>query len=138
MNTLAWLVIAVLMFVFEAITVGLVCIWFSFGALGAFLVSFLTDNIIIELFVFIIVSALSFLFVKPVMKKAMPKKNEESLNKFIGKKGKVIEEINKLGGRVLLGDVSWLAKSLNEETIEKDAIVKVVDLKGNVLIVEKA
>lgn len=137
-NTIAWLIIAVVMFVFEAITVGLVCIWFCFGALGAFAAAFFTDNIIIQLVVFVAVSALSFLFVKPLAKKAMPdKKLAESTNRFIGKTAKVTESITSDKGRVLLGDVSWLAKTESNEVIEVGMLVKIVGIKGNILIVEK-
>lgn len=138
MNTVAWLIIAVVMFVFEAITVGLVCIWFSFGALGAFLISLLTDNIIIQLLVFIAVSAISFIVVKPAFKKLMPKSdNTNSTNRLIGKSGKVIEEINENMGRIQIGDVSWLAKSSDESIIPIGSMVRVKDAISNTLIVEK-
>ncbi len=136
MNTAAWLTIAVIMFIFEAITVGLICIWFSFGALGAFAVTFVTDNIIIQLIVFAAVSALSFMIVRPLMKKTMPvKDNTNSTNRLIGKSGRVIEKIDEYNGRVMVGDVSWIAKS--KDIIEEGTIVKIIKAEGNVLTVEQ-
>lgn len=136
MSSIAWLIISVILFVFEAVTIGLVCIWFGIGALGAFLVSFATSNIFIQLIVFVIVSALSFLFIKPVFKKMLPDKDiTNNTSRLIGKTAVVEEEINALGGRVKIGDVSWIAKA--NEVIEKGAMVKITYAQSNTLTVER-
>lgn len=137
-TTIAWLIIAVILFMFEAITVGLVCIWFGIGALGSFIVSFATDNIILQLIVFVIITAVSFIIIKPLFKKIMPEKsNTNNTNRLVGKTAKVIEEISFEKGRVLIGDVSWLAQSNDQNVIEKDSLVKIIDTNSNTLIVKK-
>ncbi len=139
MSTLAWLIAAVVLFIFEAITVGLVCIWFCFGALAAFAAAFFTENIVIQLFVFVLVSAISFIIARPVFKRAMPNKtNTNSTSRLIGKTAKVTEEITVQGGRVKVGDVSWIAKSsIKNDIIEVGALVKIIDTTSNVLTVER-
>lgn len=136
MSTIGWLILSVVLIIFEAITVSLVCIWFGIGALVSFLVSFATDNIFIQLGVFIIVSALSFLFIKPVFKKALPEKSiTNSTSRLIGKTAVVTEDIDNNKGRVLVGDVSWLAQS--NEVIKKGETVKITNATSNILTVEK-
>ncbi len=139
MNSLAWLIIAVVLFIFEAITVGLVCIWFSFGALGAFAVSFFTENIIIQLIAFVLISGILFVLVKPVFKKIMPERtNTNSTTRLIGKTAAVTEKITSCSGRVKVGDISWLAKSKDEkDVIEIGTQVKIIDTNSNVLTVER-
>lgn len=139
MSSLAWLIVAVILFIFEAITVGLVCIWFSFGALGAFAVSFFTENIIIQLLVFVLISAVSFLFVKPVFKRIMPERtNTNNTTRLIGKTVIVIEKITPNSGRVKVGDISWIAKSKYEnDVIEINTPVIITDTNSNVLTVER-
>lgn len=139
MSSLAWLIIAAVLFIFEAITVGLVCIWFSLGALGAFAVSFFTENIIIQLLIFALISAVSFIFVKPVFGKIMPERtNTNSTSRLIGKTAVVTEKITPSSGRVKTGDISWLAKSSEEnDVIETGTSVKIIATNSNVLTVER-
>lgn len=136
MNTAAWLVIAVILFFFEAITVSLVCIWFCFGALGAFALSLFTTNILIQLIAFVVVTALSFALVKPFFKKFKSQANtENSTSRLIGKTVKVVDEITESSGRVIAGDVTWMAKS--SDVIKVGTMVKITDIKSNTLIVER-
>ena len=50
--TWLWLLIAVTFAVIEAMTLGIVSIWFAIGALVAMLVAFLVDSFIIQLLFF--------------------------------------------------------------------------------------
>lgn len=136
MTYIAWLALAVILFIFEAITVGLVCIWFSFGALGGFFVALFTDNIIIQIIVFVAVTLITFCTIKPIFKRVIPQRTStNSTDRLIGRQGKITEAIKNGNGRVLVGDVSWIATS--KEDIEKDALVKVVSAQGNTLTVER-
>ena len=130
MTYIAWLALAVILFIFEAITVGLVGIWFSFGALGGFFVALVTDNI------FVAVTLITFCTIKPIFKRVIPQRTStNSTDRLIGRQGKITEAIKNGNGRVLVGDVSWIATS--KEDIEKDALVKVVSAQGNTLTVER-
>lgn len=132
-----WLVTSIVLFVFEAITFGLVCIWFAIGALGGAVAAFFTDSLFIQLLTFVIVSAVSFLAFKPFFKNTIHKSQNgelSSTDKYIGKVAEVVEDID-YEGRVLVGDVSWIAKS--SEIIKKGEKVKIISAEGNVLEVEK-
>ena len=96
--TLLWLVLFVVLALFELATVNLVSIWFSLGALIATFVSLATDNLMIHLAVFTISSILLLLLTKPFVKKM--KKREvipTNLDRVVGKVGVVTEKIEKDG-----------------------------------------
>ena len=60
-----WLALFVILAVSELITMGLTSIWFAIGALAACLVSALGANLIVQAIVFVVVSILILLFIRP-------------------------------------------------------------------------
>lgn len=55
-----WLVIAVVLGIFEAATVALVSIWFAIGAVAAMVPAYFNAPFWVQILVFILVSALCF------------------------------------------------------------------------------
>lgn len=137
--TVMWLGLALILFIIEAATVGMVCMWFGIGAIISMLCSYFITNIYIQWTIFIVVSVIMLVLLRPLAKKAMSN-NAESTNvsALIGKTAFLTEEINEESyGRVKFGDISWIAVSSQGETIKKGEKVKVVLVKGNKLVVEK-
>ena len=135
--TLFWLVLFVVLALFELATVNLVSIWFSLGALIATFVSLATDNLMIHLAVFTISSILLLLLTKPFVKKM--KKREgvpTNLDRVIGKVGVVTETIEKddIGEVKVLGK-KWSAYS--DKEIKENSKVKVLSINGVKLKVEE-
>ena len=134
-----WLIIAGLCFVIEIYTVGFFIFWFGIGALLALLISFITNNLFIQVVVFLVSSSLLVVLTKPLMKKFL--KNEKSIptNYFslIGKTGIVIEKIDTSNstGQVKVKGELWSATS--DSDIEKDSKVKVRSVDGVKLKVEQ-
>ena len=62
-----WLAAFIALCVGEAATVGLVCIWFAAGALGAFLTAMLGGPFWLQLIVFAAVSALALALLRPAV-----------------------------------------------------------------------
>jgi len=137
-----WLVLFVVFLVAEAATVGLTTIWFAGGALAALLTSLVTDNIIVQLVVFLIISFLLLYTVRPFALKYMkPRKTETNYKGAIGQSGRVIEEINnKLEtGRIVVNGQEWMARTVNpDETIAVDEMVNVEEITGVKAMVTKA
>ena len=135
--TLFWLVLFVVLALFELVTVNLVSIWFSLGALITTFVSLLTDNLMIHLAVFTISSILLLLLTKPFVKKM--KKREgvpTNLDMVIGKTGVVTEKIEKDGiGEVKVLGKKWSAYS--DKEVEENSKVKVLSINGVKLKVEE-
>ena len=135
--TLFWLVLFVVLALFELVTVNLVSIWFSLGALITTFVSLATDNLMIHLAVFTISSILLLLLTKPFVKKM--KKREgvpTNLDMVIGKTGVVTEKIERDGiGEVKVLGKKWSAYS--DKEVEENSKVKVLSINGVKLKVEK-
>ena len=135
--TLFWLVLFVILALFELVTVNLVSIWFSLGALITTFVSLATDNLMIHLAFFTISSILLLLLTKPFVKK-MKKRDvvPTNLDRVIGKVGVVTEKIEKDGiGEVKVLGKKWSAYS--DKEVEENSKVKVLSINGVKLKVEE-
>lgn len=135
--TLFWLVLFVVLALFELATVNLVSIWFSLGALITTFVSLATDNVMVHLAVFTLSSILLLLLTKPFVKKL--KKRDvipTNLDRVIGKVGVVTETIEKddIGEVKVLGK-KWSAYS--DKEIKENSKVKVLSINGVKLKVEE-
>ena len=129
-----WLVLFIFLVIVELSTVNLVSIWFAVGALVASVVSLFLDNWVIQVAVFVLVSLLILVILKPFMKKFKGQKVATNLDRVIGQIGIVTEEIQKLvPGEVKVGGRYWTATA--NKKIKKDAKVKVESIDGVKLVV---
>ncbi len=137
--TLLWLVLAIALFIIEGVTVGMVCMWFGIGAVVSMLVSLATDSIYIQWLVFIVVSLVMLVLLRPMAKKAMHSHIERTnAGSMIGKMAVLTQSIGENSpGRLKYGDVSWIAVTDNGDTIEKGEKVSIVSIEGNKLVVSK-
>lgn len=135
-----WSAAIILFGIAEAVTAQLVSIWFLVGAIGALITAFLGGNIYIQLIVFIGVSVLALVITRPLVKKYIkPKTENTNADRVIGQNAVVVEEINNIKetGAVKADGKVWTARSENEDIIEADSIVKVKKISGVKLIVNK-
>ncbi len=134
-----WIGIAVLMGIIEASTVQMVSIWFVLGSLAASVSCIFTDNIYIQISVFLIVSFASLIATRPFVKKLTKfGKIKTNLDSTVGKTAVVTSDIDnrKSQGAVSVGGKIWTARSADGKLIPKDSNVKVVSIEGVKLIVE--
>ncbi len=132
-----WFIAFLILLFIELATVNLVSIWFAVGSLAAFITTFFTDNIIIQVGVFIVVSIISLILTKPIIKKF--KANEvvpTNSDRVIGKRAEVVKKIteDEYGEVRVLGNV-WTAVA--KETFEVGQKVKVKAIDGVKLVVCK-
>ena len=132
-----WLIVILVFLIIEGMTTNLVTIWFAFGALCAFISSYFTNNIIIELIVFIVFTILSLIFTKPILDKYIKKDTiKTNIDMIIGKTGIVTEDITPLKcGRVKLQGKSFMA--ISDKEIKKDKKVEVLKIEGVKVIVKE-
>ena len=124
----------------EAVTVGLVSVWFARGALAAMLAASLSANLWIQIGVFIITSALLLYFTRPIVKKLLAGKNKETnLDRIIGKTVIVSETVDNDAetGRCTIAGVSWSLRSDDGSVIEQGEKVTVDRVEGVKLIVKR-
>lgn len=135
-----WLIIAGLFIIGEMLTVGFLVFWLAIGSLVAMVVSiFAPDAIILQTAVFVISSSLLILFTKPIVDKYITRKTvPTNIDTLIGKKAKVIVDINLLDGtgQVKVNGEIWSAKTNNEEIISQGTEVEILQVDGVKLLVE--
>ena len=138
-----WLIVSGICFVLEMATVGFLVFWFGIGALFALITSLITDNIIIQTTVFILISTLLLFLTKPFVKKLTNKdKIQTNAYSIIGKTGIVTREINsKKGiGQIKVESEIWSAKTEvdNDIIIPEGTEVEIIELDGVKAVVKPA
>ena len=141
MMPIVWLVLIVFFVIAEALTYGLVTIWFAGGALAAAIAAFMDTTLLQQVLIFSGVSLLLLLVTRPLAKRFMAKDTpKSSVNSHVGHTAIVTEEIDNRSqkGKVRIYDVDWLAVSASdEEVIPVGSVVLVKEVRGVRLIVEK-
>ena len=129
-----WLIVSGICFIAEIMTVGFLIFWLSIGALFAMIVSFFTDNIIIQTAVFVISSTILIFATKPFVKKFAKGKADFKSNVYsiIGDTGIVTKNIDSINatGQVKVNGELWSAVGKDDMDIEKGVEVKIVEIKG--------
>lgn len=131
--SVVWLALLILFAAAEAISVGLISIWFAAGALAALLSTFFTDSVLVQIVLFLVVSAVTLALVRPLARKYMTPKNEATnADRVIGKEAVVTEDIDNLNGHgaVTVGGVTWTARSDTGGIIPAGATVIVLRIEG--------
>ena len=135
-----WLVLAVVFGVFEAVTTQLVSIWFTAGAVAALGAYFFGASELVQLIVFVAVSAVTLILTRPLVKKyAKPDIKPTNADMMIGQSAVVTEKINNVfsTGTVKIKGIEWTARSQNDEEIPLGEIVTVEAIEGVKLIVSR-
>ena len=131
--TILWLVALVVFLVVEGLTVGLVSIWFSAGALAALLLSLGVENIWAQI-------ALCLAAFRPMALKYLnpSRRTPTNADRVLGMEGVVTQAIDNLRstGTVQVRGMDWSARSAGEETIPAGTRVRVVRMEGVKLFVE--
>lgn len=140
--TMFWLIAMVFFLIVEAVTVGLVCIWFAAGSLAALLCAMLNAPVWLQIVLFLIVSAVTLYYRRPLVKKYVNNKIEPTnADIVIGKECRVTEAIDNIAGTgaVYVDGKTWTARSENDdETIPEGALVTAQRIDGVKLIVASA
>ena len=136
---LIWLGLLVLFAAGEAISVGLTSIWFAAGALAALICSLSNGPLWLQITLFIVVSILCLLAVRPLAKKYLNGKVEPTnADRIIGVEAQVTESIDNIRGKgaVTIGGLTWSARSQSGDPIPTGTLVKVLRIEGVKVFVE--
>lgn len=140
MNYIGWLIVFVVFAALELVSLGMTCIWFAIGALAACVTSLFTGNWIIQALVFIIVTAVVLILLRPIAVKHINGKAEKTnIESIEGKIGKVISEIDNINakGMVKIDGIDWTARSQGNEVIKEGTLVEVTSVEGVKVIVKE-
>lgn len=132
-----WIAIVILLTIVEVMTVNLTTIWFVASGILSLAISFISDNFILQVGIFCIVGILLLITTRPILKKWLSTKNvSTNLDRIIGMKGIVTEEIDKNGtGEVKVDGKKWTAYA--NKNIKVDSTVKVLLIDGVKIKVEE-
>lgn len=129
-----WLVLLVAFSAAEAVTVGLVSLWFALGSLCALLLSLFIENIWAEISIFLLVSIVTLLLLRPLVNRYFSEKDMKrtNLDLVVGTDGVVLEEIDNLfaKGQVKVRGQVWSARSQSGQTISAGTVVTVLRIEG--------
>lgn len=133
-----WLAVIVGAAILEAVTVQLVSIWMVVGGIAALIANLLGAPIWIQTGTFAVVTTLTLVLTRPLVKKLINSKRvETNAGRYIGKTGIVTSDINNekgLGQVTVMGTV-WSARSESGDLISAGSNVQVLRIEGVKLIV---
>lgn len=134
-----WLSLAVFFLIIESMTVEIISIYFTGGALVSMALSLLGVPLEWQIFAFCVVSILLIIFTRPIVARYL-KRNESKTNvdTLIGDVATVTKEIlPDERGEVKIKGQYWLAVSSNNDIIELGSKVSILAIEGAKLIVKK-
>jgi membrane protein implicated in regulation of membrane protease activity len=134
-----WVIAAVVLAGVELFTPGLfVAGLLVLPALAAALVATLGGDVAVQLIVFILGSAGSTLFLRPLARRhvRMPSQLRTGTAALVGAPATVLQRVDRDGGRVRIGGEEWSARSfMDDQVIEPGTRVEVVKIEGATAIV---
>ena len=134
-----WLGAAVLFGVVEALTAGLVSIWFVAGAAAALVGALLGAGLGVQVALFLAVSAAALAVTRPLVRR-FTKGGAVATNadRALGETAKVTEAIDNTAstGAVYVDGKTWTARSADGSVIPAGAMVQVLRIEGVKLFVK--
>lgn len=137
---IVWLALLIIFAVAEAATVGLTSVWFAIGSLGALVCALVGGNIWLQLGIFIVLSLVCLVALRPLAKKYLNNRVEPTnADRVIGQEARVTQDIDNIQGTgaVTIGGVTWTARSEHDTPIPAGAMVRVLRIEGVKVIVEE-
>ena len=140
MVVIYWMIAFLVFLGVEAATTSLASIWFAGGALAALAVAAVGLGVKAQLIVFVLVSFILLLLVRPLASGFMKGKDTKTnVDGLVGRKAVVKERVDNLAGTgtAVLGAETWLARSVVEGQIfEPGTVVEVAAISGAKLTVK--
>lgn len=131
-----WLCVIMVLALIEFTTVNLVSIWFVISGILALVVSLVIDNFLVQFAVFVIAGVILLCLTRKFVSKKFVLQEKTNLDRIIGMKGVVTEDIGDCSvGEVLVDGKRWSA--IASEPFKKGERVKIVKIDGVKLVVER-
>lgn len=136
-----WAAAIVVFLILEAVTVGIVSIWFALGSICALIAALLGAPTWLQIAWFVVISVAALLLTRPIVKKYVNgRKQATNADRVIGMKATVREAVNNLAaeGSVLCDGKEWSARSSDGSAIPSGTVVVVEAIEGVKLMVRPA
>ncbi|MCC8195648.1 MAG: NfeD family protein [Ruminococcus sp.] len=139
MDVIYWLIAVIAFIVLEAVTYQLVSVWFVIGSLAGLLAAALGASVMVQVVVFVIVSALMLIILRPLsMKLLKPKGLKTNTDRLIGEDVLITENVSNISGtgKGKISGMTWTVRSESGEDIPENTVATVVRIEGVKLIVK--
>ena len=131
-----WLALAIVLAIIEMSTLNLVSIWYIISSLVAMIISLFTDNVVIQLAIFVLGGTLLLILTKDAIKRILPVKTKTNIDRIIDMEGIVTVKITKkTPGEIKVDGKHWTA--IADETIPVDTTVKILEINSTKLKVKR-
>ena len=139
MAWLWWRGAALVLAIAEELSLGLVLLMFSGGALAAALAAGLHAPVVVQVVVAVVVSTLLLFTLRPWLLKHLRRRQrlvETNVHALVGRHAVAVTEVAANGGRVKIGGEVWTARSQSGNPIAAGAPVRVTQIDGATAVVE--
>lgn len=137
--TIFWLAAFIVFAIGEAVTVGLVSVWFAVGALAGLFAAAFGAGLWLQIVIFLGVSALALALFKPLSSRFLkPRSSATNADRVIGAQALVTETIDnaQARGQVKVNGQIWSARSAQDVVIPAGRDVRVLRIEGVKVLVE--
>jgi membrane protein implicated in regulation of membrane protease activity len=135
-----WLIAAVILAVGEVLTLGFFLAPFAFGAAVAAIAAAAGAGLVVSGIVFLAVSSVSFLALRPVARRhvRLPAELRTGTAALVGRTGVVVEDVSEQGGSVRIDGEVWTARPYDEDQrFEAGRRVHVLQIRGATALVSE-
>ena len=136
--SIVWLILLVAFIVAEAATATLVSIWFCAGAAAALLLSAFVPNVLAQTAVFLVVSLVCLVLMRPLVRKKDAKAAvPTNADRNVGQTAEVIAAVEPARpGRARLSGGDWAARC--DVPLAEGQLAEVVAVEGTTLVLRPA
>lgn len=130
---IGWLIALVFFVILEAVTAGVVSIWFAGGAAASLICAAVGFSLPTQVIVFFVISVLLLTLLRPMSKTWIaPKGEPTNTDRYIGIEALVTEKIDQLHntGAIKIGGVEWSARSVDNSVIPEGSLVRTERIEG--------
>ena len=101
---IVWLALFVILLVVEAMGPGLVCLWFAFGALAAFVLNLCGASLTVQVVTFAVSSLVFVVLLRPLAKRYVnDRKTATNADAILGREGVVVQQDGALAVTLVVG-----------------------------------
>lgn len=126
--------------ILEALTAGLISIWFVVGGIASLLCAILGAGTLFQIVVFIAVSAAALILTRPLIRRYTQGKSiPTNADRVLGQTAKVTEAINNENstGAVYVDGKTWSARTADGDVIPVGTLVQIERMEGVKLFVTR-
>lgn len=134
-----WVSVIIGTLVFEFITYGLICIWFSIAGVVALILEICGVSVWTQVIAFSVIALGLLLGLRQICLKLLKGNNEKTnSDSLVGKKVKIVKAITGSEmGEVKINGVVWNAISSGNDDMNQGEVVEIVEITGNKILVKK-